>query len=536
MVDTPQEVLQFRLQHPSHLAPGSRLWQRRQGLGRASPRPSPTRAREKILLVHGGEHLGHTALERPVGHTRHPQRALVRRPRLREIDPPDGRCVSSFAVHGWPPGRNPGLAGLLCLRHRLAISPGGRIAGNRTAVLPDPLPGAVMGQRCTPELWLPPSLRCYAFQSRCHDWVFCSLPRSPSPPAVGSACCPRTRPSLRAASPWGRLSRPQSPLSPSDFRQVVGASSPSRLSDPTRSACTWRLSLVRLQPCGDMPAVRTPAAPQHPRPRACWDAAFPIARRGRPLRPVRLRGECSVHLRSGLLPPCLRFAVTVTGHHARLGTWLLARLYQGGHLRPLCCRRLQGAPPTPPDMRVTYPAVRSLQHALACQDTLAGRSPRQRHARSGPLSCKQLVNSLCDRSGLPCVCAGTMPSADSSPGISADSSALSPFPWHATSRGPGEASRGKRSSRPCTDAGGIKHAPTVDGGLCGRVPACPERTTPRIRFVSLAPHVRSTLPSDAPSQGRPCASRVLRLHVYLDRRLALPSMTACTAHTRVLRR
>ena len=33
----------------------------------------------------------------------------------------------------------------------------------------------------------------------------------------------------------------------------------------------------------------------------------------------------------------------VTGHHARLGTWLLARLYQGSHLRLLNFMRLQGA-------------------------------------------------------------------------------------------------------------------------------------------------------------------------------------------------
>jgi hypothetical protein len=130
----------------------------------------------------------------------------------------------------------------------------------------------------------------------------------------------------------------------------------------------------------------------------------------------------------------------------------------------------------------------------------------------------------------------TMPSADSSSGISTNYSALSPFPWHATSLGTEEASRGKLSYRPCIGAGFIKHAPTVDGGLCCRVPAHPERTTPCIRFVSLAPHVRSTLPSDAPSRERPCASLVLRLHVYLDRGLSPPSMTACTAHTLRLRR
>jgi hypothetical protein len=92
-------------------------------------------------------------------------------------------------------------------------------------------------------------------------------------------------------------------------------------------------------------------------------------------------------------------------------------------------------------------------------------------------------------------------------------------------------SRGKRSYLLCIDAGFIKYAPTVDGGLCGCVPTRPERTTPHIRFVSLAPHIRSTLPSDPASRRRPCASLVLRLHAYLDRGLAPPSMTACTAHT-----
>jgi hypothetical protein len=63
-----------------------------------------------------------------------------------------------------------------------------------------------------------------------------------------------------------------------------------------------------------------------------------------------------------------------------------------------------------------------------------------------------------------------------------------------------QSSRGKLSYLPRIDAGFIKHAPTVDGGLCCRVPARPERTTPHLRFVSLAPHVRSTLPSDPTSR------------------------------------
>jgi hypothetical protein len=63
-----------------------------------------------------------------------------------------------------------------------------------------------------------------------------------------------------------------------------------------------------------------------------------------------------------------------------------------------------------------------------------------------------------------------------------------------------EISRGQLSSRPCIGARLIKHRPIVDGGLCGRVPARPDGTTPRIGFVSLAPHVRSTRPSDPTSR------------------------------------
>src|SRR5262245_36446982 len=61
-------------------------------------------------------------------------------------------------------------------------------------------------------------------------------------------------------------------------------------------------------------------------------------------------------------------------------------------------------------------------------------------------------------------------------------------------------SRGKLSYLPCISARFIKYSPVVDGGLCCCVPARPDCTTPRIGFVSLAPHVRSTLPSDLTSR------------------------------------
>jgi hypothetical protein len=79
----------------------------------------------------------------------------------------------------------------------------------------------------------------------------------------------------------------------------------------------------------------------------------------------RFRGYLSVHLRSGLQPSCLRFAVTVTEHHARLGTQLLAKLYCGCHLRQLYFMRLQGATLTEPHVNL------SIHRALIIQPILS---------------------------------------------------------------------------------------------------------------------------------------------------------------------
>jgi hypothetical protein len=91
--------------------------------------------------------------------------------------------------------------------------------------------------------------------------------------------------------------------------------------------------------------------------------------------------------------------------------------------------------------------------------------------------------------------------------------------------------RGQRSDRRGLDAGCITYAPAVDGGLHGRVPVRPDGATPRRRFVSLAPPLCATRPSDPTARGRPGASLVLRRHAHLERGLVPPSMTACPAHT-----
>src|ERR1700757_1146930 len=102
-----------------------------------------------------------------------------------------------------------------------------------------------------------------------------------------------------------------------------------------------------------MQAVRTPGAPQATCCIAACDSAFPLERQGRLLRSRSISGLSSRSLRSGLQPPCLRFAAAVTGHHARLGTRLLARLCRRRHLRRLSSTRLQGATLIEPDVQIS---------------------------------------------------------------------------------------------------------------------------------------------------------------------------------------
>src|SRR4051794_12942041 len=133
-----------------------------------------------------------------------------------------------------------------------------------------------------------------------------------------------------AAGRFPRLSRPPSTISRSDFRPAIEPSLP------------WRLvGSYRLAPEPDGSPL-FPSSPsvtcqryeprKRPGPLAVSryrDAAFPVEGLGRPLRSRSIllrcpagRGYHSVHLRSGLQPFCLRFAVAVTRHHARLDTRL----------------------------------------------------------------------------------------------------------------------------------------------------------------------------------------------------------------------
>src|SRR6201998_652446 len=105
---------------------------------------------------------------------------------------------------------------------------------------------------------------------------------------------------------------------------------------------------------GCMPAVRTPEASRTLTVSCPGILPSPLRDKIGAFHHVRFRGYVSVHFRSGLPPPCLRFAVAVAGHHARLRTRLLVRLCRGRHRRRLNSMRLQRATLSEPDVRVTY--------------------------------------------------------------------------------------------------------------------------------------------------------------------------------------
>ena len=120
----------------------------------------------------------------------------------------------------------------------------------------------------------------------------------------------------------------------------------------------------------------------------------------------------------------------------------------------------------------------------------------------------------------------TLPSADFRQTVNSDSSLFSQFLSQARSQGTWRISQGKIQNVPHVNAGFIKHTHSADGGLRRHVPARPGCTTPRIRFLFVAPCFRIGLPPNPASRRRPCPSPSLRLRFYLARGLSPRSL--CT--------
>src|SRR4029453_5448651 len=118
--------------HPPALAPRDHLIEGRQRVVGAQPRASAKRAWQKVLLVYGGQHPSRAARERPVGHSRHTQRAFLLLAGLRDIDASDVRRSVSLAVDGLQHRTNPSFEAFLRLRYLLAIHPRSGTIGSLT--------------------------------------------------------------------------------------------------------------------------------------------------------------------------------------------------------------------------------------------------------------------------------------------------------------------------------------------------------------------------------------------------------------------
>ena len=136
----------------------------------------------------------------------------------------------------------------------------------------------------------------------------------------------------------GRLSRPRSTISQSDFHPIISPFSPHRLG---------RSFKLALEPDGSPLFPLTPLVAcwryepwEHPRPLALARPAIPpspLSDRVGYSDHVRFRDYLPVRWCSGLQPPCLRFAAAVTGRHARLSRSFPLSARLSGRYRCLIC-------------------------------------------------------------------------------------------------------------------------------------------------------------------------------------------------------
>jgi hypothetical protein len=166
MVYTSEDMTQVRLIDPADRPPGHDCVQGCQGMRRSDARPATTRTGPKVRLVDGGQHLGHAALEDPVAHTWHSQRAWLALARFGNGGAAHRRRSVTLRVHRPQRGFTPGPDILLRFVHGLSITPRRCLAWHLAAMVPQPLGGEMMGQTGKAALGLLPRVRCYPFESR----------------------------------------------------------------------------------------------------------------------------------------------------------------------------------------------------------------------------------------------------------------------------------------------------------------------------------------------------------------------------------
>src|ERR1035441_561782 len=114
MIQTPEEVLQIRVEHVAHgRCTREDFSQRRQRVMCAKPRPTAKRTGQKVLLINRTQNAGHTALQCPIGYTRNAQRPLLFLAGFRYEHPQNRRRSVSLVMDRTEHLRRPLLEALL---------------------------------------------------------------------------------------------------------------------------------------------------------------------------------------------------------------------------------------------------------------------------------------------------------------------------------------------------------------------------------------------------------------------------------------
>ena len=164
MVETSKEVLEVRLEHPTHALARNDFIERRQGVVRPEARAPAKGYGQKILLVDGGQQVRRGPLQGAVGNRRHPERALGGLSRLRNPHPAYCRWLIPALMDGVHHLVNPGTKGLHRLGLRYAIRARRRGGRNMMQCPPHGLRREVMGQGRKAKGRFLARFLCYAFQ------------------------------------------------------------------------------------------------------------------------------------------------------------------------------------------------------------------------------------------------------------------------------------------------------------------------------------------------------------------------------------
>ena len=166
MVSTAKEIPQVGLVDPADWFPRHDFMEGRQGVMCPDTWSATKRAREKILLIDGGQDIGDATLKDPVADARHPEWAQCWLARLRDGGPAHWRGPVSLGMHCAQRCGTPGYEHLLEVVHSLAITPRCRVLWHVTESAPQPFGIAMMGQTGKTEFRFLPSFRGYPLESR----------------------------------------------------------------------------------------------------------------------------------------------------------------------------------------------------------------------------------------------------------------------------------------------------------------------------------------------------------------------------------